>query len=292
MAKSPVTEYLVYLTFAFVIGVVLEVLLWKRFSPNETTLLYLYSSIFQGLAALLGILLVMMSFSYQRAYQRTKELKDDISKDFMALSGEETSDVSLIKKRLTNWRKVAYIGLISDASKKRARMESKATRPDSGFRQDFTAACQNLKRNNDAYRRIYNAILLYELENGYLKGLPLATAMTIGPMIATIFVALPMLAMTGLPGIGPDYQSAWVVIMVYMTMLSILLAVRYISNAFNVFFPREVELQQSDAGIPSPQDHESEYREAIKGVDLRYMPVSSDDPVDELGYVRMHEPEN
>jgi len=91
-------------SMVILIGVtfILSVVDW--YTPDINTLRYLYSSIFQGLSALIGILLVALTLGYQRSREILRILWVNISESFRGLLDENAEDLKQVESRINTWR--------------------------------------------------------------------------------------------------------------------------------------------------------------------------------------------
>ena len=221
---------------ASIVIVVISILMKSFFVPEITKLYYLYSSILQGYAALLGIILFVLGFEYQRQKDLINDFQKDLGekmtnfdKEFLESHGLNPTFIIFYLRRFFNDR---FLPLVNEV-KAFILNETKTGNPLSNSKEFEKAKMyhKELDRLEYNYRGVALVLADLRIENIRLWNLPKRTIMTLTPLMVTIIFCMILLSFT-------DSIISNIAICELLTGSLVILAVA--SLLFSIFFIVEI----------------------------------------------------
>lgn len=235
---------------------------WLRIVPSEQTQYWLYSSIFQGLAALVAVTFAVLSLTYQRLEDSARVHLADASTELMQLEPIFRRDCLSIQESAKNWYlqkiKPIYDSLKVDYDWLRS-LRSEGTPNDSSDKRvvniqqarDDLARLGSYREVLSAYDNIASHLGRYissTREQGYLPWRAIR-AFT----VSIIVIAISLLSLWLIDG-APYYQKLFVITSVYGALVAILYMWSLFVTMFTVLFGDWRKRGYDETKLPDPKE--------------------------------------
>jgi hypothetical protein len=243
------------------------------FVPSIVTIHYLYSALFQGFAALVGVLLFLLGFMYQRTMSLPESLeKIAFEKSRFLTNIEGITALSGVIDKLRQWH---------DEGHYREKAETfRQTLQDyrSGASEDmhgvaFHAQYNYLKMINGAYREAAATIGRNELEKGRVRWLPTQLFIALTPSLGVMFLSLILLAFSDAVSTqSVDTQRFLALCVIAAAILALAYVAVAVTNMFAILF-EEDSYWITKSGLPDTKEVDALLKEAndtIKAVAVRH----------------------
>ncbi len=208
-------------TPVIILGQVFRVL-----NPELETVRYLYSAIFQGMAALLGLAILSFVFGFDRSRQKKDTLLSDVTATIRALSPKSLPllNIGAIPTILSEWHAHNYQLLISEAG---YLTDSLSSVPKGDYEQlnRYWQLKEKERRYNDA-RVLF---VRFNRENKHFIDLPRRLILAMIPFLATMILSLTVLS--GLDSITKEWT--WVT---YSLLSEVILAFSLFALIYGLWF--------------------------------------------------------
>jgi VIT1/CCC1 family predicted Fe2+/Mn2+ transporter len=254
--KRMATVYILVLILVLLIVGLLYRVSSEWLIPSKETLHYLYSALFQGFAALVGLLLFLLGFIYQRGESLVVSLENAAYEKARFLTNiEDTKTIWKLKEKLDSWHESHY-------TERTDAFDATISRYSSGDRtEESCSILENqfsyLKMINDAYKEAAALIGRVDLERGRTRWLPAQLFIAVTPSVGVMFLSLLLLAFSDVVASQSEgTQRAFALV----TIAAALLALGYIAYVITTMFMILFEGQDfwvSKSGLPDTKRTES-----------------------------------
>ena len=243
--------------------IVLSLLFAPRISPEKDTIYYLYSSLIQGFAAIVGLLLVALGFGYEglrKAQQVYWTDAQDSSRDlFGGVPEDYREDVEMIRKHVVNWFDATYSDLTRKQNQVLDRLESVySTRSYTGNPLVFDpemakmwASHQDLKIKTYRYRKFVSSLGRFQNSNKAFAKLPQDFILGTAAPLSVFFASILFL---GTIDGTTDYWPVITAGLIFSSILATVLVARFMQITIRILFGGGWIEGFDETGLPRPED--------------------------------------
>lgn len=242
---------------ALILWAIAEYSLASRYKPDVETLRLLYSSFFQGFAALAGLLLAILGLNYQRLKDSQAGFFNSAKLIAVSLFGGTRDDYDMAMKTILNWYSIMFRSHIDELSRLADIVVRKHPTPLPGEKTN-----DDVEQMREMYHRVMREVQQYEdlvsnlgrfkkSDDAFQNSLPAESILAIIPAFVVMLLSAVALSLVDH---AESFQAFVAIALISLSMVAILYAVLFFRTMLKILFGGGRIPGYDETGLPKPVD--------------------------------------